>query len=241
MTYRPPATLASSPLRIGCLAGWQVYDGVTLEDYLHLIMNGVVAASREHGCDLLLACGVGPPTRPYVFSPAWPEPAPHASFVPVGPWTCDGLIVIPPIHLPTGDAYVDGLLDTGFPVVFAGAHGRGPTVGIDNAAGVAAVVQHLVAHGHRDIAFIAGPDELAGDSAERLQAFYTTMGSLGLPVDPRLVVSGRHSVEQGEEAMSALLERGLPFSAVVASNDNSAFGALKASPVPGAACPTMWS
>ena len=228
MTYHPPSPVATSPLRIGCLAGRQVYDGVTLENYLHLILNGIVAASHEHHCDLLLACGVGPPTRPYVFSPAWPQPSPHATFVPVGPRNCDGLIVIPPIHLPGGDAYVNSLLHKGFPVVFAGTNGWGPTVGIDTAAGITAVVQHLAAHGHRAIAFLAGFDEPAGDSAERLQAFYGAMASAGLPLDPRLVVSGRHSLEQGEAAMRTLLEQGVPFSAVVASNDNSAFGALKA-------------
>jgi signal transduction histidine kinase/AraC-like DNA-binding protein/ActR/RegA family two-component response regulator len=229
MTYRRSQTLPTSRLRIGCLAGWQVYDGATLETYLNFLLNGLVAASHDLRCDLLLACGVGPPTRPYIFSPAWPEPAPHATFVPVGPWNCDGLIVVPPIYLlPAGDDYVRRLIDTGFPVVCAGANELGPTVAIDNAAGIAAAVEHLVAHGHRTIALIAGHKEIAGDSAERLQAFSAAMAAAGLPVDPRLVVAGNHSVEQGEEAMTVLLEQGLPFTAVITSNDNSAFGALRA-------------
>jgi signal transduction histidine kinase/DNA-binding LacI/PurR family transcriptional regulator/AraC-like DNA-binding protein len=215
-------------MRIGFLAGWQVYDGATLERYLHDVMRGAVQAAHDQGCELLLACGVGPPTRPYVFRPAWPTRAPDATYVPVSARNCDGLLIAPPVHFAAGIAQIDDLLAANFPIVYAGASASGPTVALDNAAGIAASVAHLKAHGHQRIAFISGHDEPAGDSYERLQAFGAAMQAAGLPVDPQLIVRGYHSVEAGDAALQHLLATGATFSALVASNDHSAMGALLA-------------
>src|SRR5580704_594240 len=60
-------------------------------------------------------------------------------------------------------------------------------VSIDNALGIGQAINHLVSLGHREIAFIKGP-EGSGDTEERWNAVLATCKSLGLRVDPRLTV-----------------------------------------------------
>jgi DNA-binding LacI/PurR family transcriptional regulator len=50
----------------------------------------------------------------------------------------------------------------------------------------------------------------------------------GLPVDPELITYGNHHYHVGHQAMQQLLASGKPFTALVASNDESARGALAA-------------
>jgi signal transduction histidine kinase/AraC-like DNA-binding protein len=114
-------------------------------------------------------------------------------------------------------------------VVFIGSGEEGLAVEVDNAGGILATMQHLVDHGHRHIAFIAGsPEDMDGDSGARLRAFRTAQHGLNLPVNPRLVAYGRHILATGYAAMQQIIATGEPFTAVVASNDESALGAMQA-------------
>jgi DNA-binding LacI/PurR family transcriptional regulator len=58
---------------------------------------------------------------------------------------------------------------------------------VDNALGNRKAINHLVSLGHKEIAFIKGP-EGSGDTQERWNAVLATCKSLGLRVDPRLTV-----------------------------------------------------
>ena len=49
----------------------------------------------------------------------------------------------------------------------------------------------------------------------------------GLPEDPRLIAFGEHRREGGAAAMQRILDGGAPFSALIASNDLSALGAMQ--------------
>jgi LacI family transcriptional regulator len=110
----------------------------------------------------------------------------------------------------------------------------GTRVSIDNALGVSKAINHLVSLGHREIAFIKGP-EGSGDTEERWNAVVATCKTLGLRVEPGLTVqlerlqrpSTGHA-EEGRIAAQKLLRRGNPFTAVVAFNDISALGAMTA-------------
>lgn len=83
---------------------------------------------------------------------------------------------------------------------------------------------HLIAQGHRHIAQITGLPQQR-DARERAEGFMLAHAQAGLPVDPRLIVQGNFEERGGEVAMATLLDRGLPFSAVVCSNDQTLFGA----------------
>ena len=181
-------------------------------------------------CNLLIACGMGPsgeigdPLRP-----AWLEPAEDSDFVPVGPWNTDGLIFINPLNAERRSQDVQRIRAGGHPMVFIGSGEPGPTLVADNAGGIYAALKHLVEHGHARIAFIAGSAaDIEGDTGDRLRAFQEGMANFGLNVDRRLIAFGDHVYEGGYRAMRGLLETRIPFTAVLASNDESAFGALRA-------------
>lgn len=140
---------------IGVLAGWQFYRTATNLSYLAPLLRGVSRAAQELGCNLLLGCGIGPsasPTDP--LRPAWPVQSPEADFIPVGPWNTDGLIVVNPLHSATRSAYIRELRTQGFPVLFVAGGEDGPTIMADNRGGILEAMDHLVEHGHRQIAFI---------------------------------------------------------------------------------------
>ena len=107
-------------------------------------------------------------------------------------------------------------------------------VSINNAIGIGKAIDHLVSLGHREIAFIKGP-EGSGDTEERWNAVLATCKTLGLRVDPCLTVQlerleppGTRHAEEGRIAAQELLRRGKPFTALVAFNDISALGAMTA-------------
>ena len=59
-------------------------------------------------------------------------------------------------------------------------------LGSDDAPGVHAAVRHLVELGHRDIAHVAGPDDLVHGRSRR-HAWETALADAGLPVGPVVV------------------------------------------------------
>jgi len=211
---------------VGVLSGWQVYEASIPVSFLAPVIHGIRAAAHDLECNLLIACGMGPAHDPGGTRPAWPKPSSDANFVPVGPWNTDGLIVIHPLRSETRSQYVQDLVARHC-VVFVGASVGGPAVGIDNAGGIRQAVAHLVAHGHRRIAFIADlPEDAAGDSGDRLRAYRQAACDHGLAPDDTLTAYGFHSADGGHRAMNQILSTGDPFTAVLASNEESAIGAM---------------
>lgn len=102
-----------------------------------------------------------------------------------------------------------------------------PTVRIDNQAAAREAVQHLIAQGHRHIAHIGG---LGADylGQERRKGYEKALTEAGIPVDPELIVSGDFSITAGREAASRLFDRGVKFTAIFASSDQMAIGAIGA-------------
>jgi DNA-binding LacI/PurR family transcriptional regulator len=106
-------------------------------------------------------------------------------------------------------------------------------ISIDNAFGIRKAINHLASLGHREIAFIKGPEE-SGDTQERWNAVLSTCKAIGIRVDPRLTIQlkrlepGTHQTEEGRIAAEDLLRRGKRFTALVAFNDTSALGAMTA-------------
>jgi len=213
---------------IGVLAGWQVY-AASLHGYLDPLLKGACAAAQDRECNLLLSCGVTRVSIAGSLRPAWPVPSPDSDFVPVGPWNTDGLLVAVPLGSESRSRDVQQFIADGHHVVFIGAGEEGPSVVFDNADGIRQAVAHLVEHGHRRIAFLAGYEEqVEGDSTERFRAYMEAVQEYGLEADPRLVVYGHHNVETGYVAARQLVESGAEFTAMVASNDQSAVGAMRA-------------
>lgn len=215
---------------IGVLAGWQFYRTATNLSYLTPIFRGISRAVQNLGCNLLLGCGIGPSASPAdPLRPAWPALSPDSDFVPIGPWNTDGLIIAVPLHSPARSAYVQALIAAGHPILFVGSGEDGPTIKANNTDGILTAMQHLVDHGHRQIAFIAGTsDDLRGDTGDRLRAYRAGCDSFGLDSDPRLIAYGRHVYDGGITAMQQIIDSGVKFTAMLASNDESALGGMQA-------------
>ncbi|MBK9925179.1 MAG: substrate-binding domain-containing protein [Anaerolineales bacterium] len=212
---------------IGFISTWPVYQGTTIDRYAHSLIQGISAAAHEQGCDLILGCGFSATGNMPQNKRFWPVPGPHVNFIPVGPWNTDGLIIVPDELTDEQSQYVRDLLESGFPVIFTTPEGPGPVVAVDNTFGIKQAIEHLVSHGHRHIAFIAGNIGRGGDSAERLEAYHLALKDAGLPEDPRLIAFGEHRKDGGATAMSQILDSGVDFTALIASNDLSCLGAIE--------------
>jgi DNA-binding LacI/PurR family transcriptional regulator len=101
------------------------------------------------------------------------------------------------------------------------------TVRVDYAAGVKQAMEHLFAFGHQRIAFISGPLGLSSAQV-RAQAFTKFLRRHGLTGEPQLMQEGDHRVEGGHAAMQRILAAGKHPTAVLASNDLTAIGAMGA-------------
>jgi LacI family transcriptional regulator len=104
---------------------------------------------------------------------------------------------------------------------------------VDNNLGARAALEHLHSLGHRKIAFIRGPRQLS-DTEPRWRGVRTLAREHDLELDSRLVVdlpeSGDplSSFEQGYKLTEELLRRRRPFTALMAFDDMTAFGAIRA-------------
>lgn len=109
-------------------------------------------------------------------------------------------------------------------------------VGMDNAAGVRALVEHLAALGHRRIGFITGPLQSSA-ACERTDGFRHGVAALGLDEDPRLVTEGSYDFISGMRGARELLSLPQRPTAVIAANDLMAFGTMDVAQQMGLAVP----
>jgi len=99
---------------------------------------------------------------------------------------------------------------------------------LNDTLGVRWVVDHLVSLGHRRIALISGGQHFSS-GRERHRSVLTAISERGLTIDPGLIAfSEGYSQEDGRRCCEELLDRGRPFTAIVAVNDVSAFGCYEA-------------
>ena len=104
---------------------------------------------------------------------------------------------------------------------------------VDNEVGGYAAMEHLHSMGHRKIAFIRGPKALT-DSSPRWRGIRRCAKACGLDLDPRLIVDLPESrdpissFEAGLKLTEDLIKRKRPFTALLAFDDMTAFGAIRA-------------
>jgi DNA-binding LacI/PurR family transcriptional regulator len=107
------------------------------------------------------------------------------------------------------------------------------SVMVDNETGARLALEHLYQLGHRRIAFIRGPKMLI-DSAPRWRGIQKFAQSAGLQIDSSLVfelpdsLDPNSSFEQGVRYTEELLEYKRRFTALMAFDDLSALGAIRA-------------
>src|SRR5499427_9723501 len=104
---------------------------------------------------------------------------------------------------------------------------------VDNEVGGHIAIQHLHSLGHRRIAFIRGPKSLS-DSSPRWKGVRAFAHSKELEIDSRLVMDLPESsdpissFEAGQKLTEELIKRRRAFTALMAFDDMTAFGAIRA-------------
>lgn len=181
------------------------------------VLSGVEEVLREDGFDLLLY--------------ALPDDESRTRFFDVLPLRrrVDAVLVL---TLPLDDAEMAALWALEVPMAFVGVDVQGGSyVRIDDAEGARLATRHLLDLGHTRIAMIGGDrDESPHFTAPhaRREGFRRALREAGLEPDPRLEVEGYFTVDGGGRAMSELLGRADPPTAVFAQSDEMAFGAVRA-------------
>ncbi|MEV5439763.1 LacI family DNA-binding transcriptional regulator [Streptomyces sp. NPDC052682] len=102
-----------------------------------------------------------------------------------------------------------------------------PTIGAANWSGGLAATEHLLSLGHRRIGLIAGPPRLLCSRA-RLDGYRAALDGAGITPDDSLIVPGDFRPDSGFTGCTALLGLPEPPTAVFATSDQMALGAIEA-------------
>ncbi len=138
----------------------------------------------------------------------------------------DGVLLAPS---PRPAGALRHLGDRAVPVTLIDRLVEGPydKVGTENIASTAELTAHLAAHGHDQIAMVAG---LAGlvTSAERLEGYRRGLSEAGLPGQERLIVDGGSHDVRAHAAVLELFAAPDPPTALVVGNNHMMIGAVRA-------------
>lgn len=103
-----------------------------------------------------------------------------------------------------------------------------PSVTIENKTGAEKIISHLIeVHGHRKIAFLAGP-ETEEDSYWRELGYRNALANHGIALDPKLISVGYFDTTIAQKSVTEWLRKGVQIDAIFAGDDDSAIGALTA-------------
>jgi LacI family transcriptional regulator len=101
------------------------------------------------------------------------------------------------------------------------------SVTVDNRAGAARALRHLVAHGHRRVAFLGDLRSL-WTATERHAGYVEGLAAEGITLDQRLTVMDVRGVDAAERAVSALLSSAEPPTALLTGQNLITIGAIHA-------------
>lgn len=138
----------------------------------------------------------------------------------------DGLLLVVP--LVTDDLFT--LQEQRFPYVLidqGDPTNQSDIVGATNWQGAFDATNYLIDLGHRRIGLITGLMQISS-AVERLEGYKSALTARGIAFDPKLVAQGDFWQPQGYDAAIELLNLPNPPTAIFASNDLSAFGAMEA-------------
>ena len=139
----------------------------------------------------------------------------------------DGLIIVPASH---DHRYLVAEQEAGTAVVFVDRLPVpliGDAVVTDNRAASEAGVAHLIAAGHARIAYLGDTDSLM-TARDRFTGYCDAMAAAGHAVDPGHVVHGLRTTKAADEAVTALLDRPNPPTALFTSQNLVTIGAVEA-------------
>jgi LacI family transcriptional regulator, galactose operon repressor len=203
---------ASRPARNGAVF---VRCPYVLMDYFGVIVSSIAEALDLHGRRLILNAGVA---------------AQHTSELAKlakDPGIAGAILILPPE--PAEE--LQTLRRQGFPFVVVDPRTPLPadiaSVSAAHSAGARTVTAHLTALGHRRIGVIGGPTEWLSSQA-RVVGHTSALAEVSILPEPDLLRSVEPATEHGHRAASELLSLPQRPTALVAFNDKTAVGALRA-------------
>lgn len=205
--------------------------GLIVPDLWHpftsLVVRGVNQATLAHGYDLL-AYASG---RSDLNSPTnWEQDL----VAQLNGSVTDGIIVV----TPNASSY-----RTQFPVVAVDPRQEStdfPAVISTNHQGMLEAMAYLVSLGHRRIGFIGGRADLQS-ARRRLDGYYDGLAQAGIPLDPALLLHGDYTRSRGAICTHELLSLPQSPTAIMAANDETAFGVYDAARERGVLIPEQLS
>lgn len=120
--------------------------------------------------------------------------------------------------------------DYQIPVVFASGYISDPKIScvtVDNVAAAYDMVEYLCQAGHRDIAFIKGPDLDLLASQERLRGIKLALRLSDIEYSSNRVIEGDFTFESGYSAAKKIITKFPNVTAIFAFNDEMAVGAIR--------------
>lgn len=142
--------------------------------------------------------------------------------------SCDGLILY--LENPIADDVADIIKKSNIPVVMMGGDEKNvaqASVRVDNSTGAYDSMCLLLEYGHRQIAHFSGPLRYR-DTRDRLAGVTRALAQYELSIDDLVVRHGMFTDEFGYEATKDLVASGIPFTAILAGDDDIAAGCMLA-------------
>lgn len=155
----------------------------------------------------------------------------------IGTIQLDGALLVPPAA--DNLAIMKTLTEAKLPFVRISPSSHldlGSYVYIDDHKVAFDITQYLIGLGHRDIAFVGGP-ELHAAAAKRQSGFEAAMRQNNIPITKSWVLRGEFDVKSGMLAGQSLFSGRKWPSAVIGSNDETAIGVMAAAYRKGATIP----
>lgn len=213
--YQPTTGRSLGPSRRAVAV---VFD-IPASPYIVGVLQGVLAASTEVGIDLLTRLA--------------PDRASRTQRAVARGWIAEqqdaGVVGIIGLTLSRPSALLEAAGNANLPFVMVdpvdAQHRQMVSVGSSNWAGARTAAEHLLALGHRRIAWIGGPQ--ASDAArDRLYGYQAALDKAGVGVDPSLIRSGPFDIATGALYARELLEAPHRPTAIMAADDEIAVGVL---------------
>lgn len=178
------------------------------------VASGIEQAANDLGYSVFLADSNADPNREQQVVQSFAERR------------VDGIIVT---SSRVGALYLSLLSEMRVPIVLVNDQHPGAfvhSVMIGNVAGAREAADHLIALGHRRIAYLGDQFGYQSDT-ERFEGYRQALREAGLEFHPELVVHGDGKPEEAMRAMEKLLALANPPTAVCCYNDMSALGAMR--------------
>jgi DNA-binding LacI/PurR family transcriptional regulator len=209
--YRPNRAAQNLRQRASRCIGLRMVSPAGVSDLIDRFLHALTEAAGSAGYHVLL------------FATVDDELAAYEDLIRTG--TVDGFVLF---DVAVGDPRLPWFERRGIPFVCFGRprgqeHERFRWVDVDGAYGVARAVDHLVARGHRRIAYLGWP-EGTGFGDERRSGWERAARSHGLDVDG-LAATSAETVTAAASAAARLLDRPEPPTAFACGSDTFAVGA----------------